>query len=152
MLPNIVNSDTPDDLTMGICSVATMTQYPILLRLRPPQTAMYMRILLASPENRLRLMYSFAMEYMKYGNDTLILRQGLMLQLQSIKASDNFVIFMPSHTTLDLTIPHYIVPSTYSEGYVERFCNSNPDYISHFGVNARVTIVSPGHVILIPSD
>lgn len=147
----IRNPGTPDEITRAVCRVSDMKMYPILLRLRPPREDLYARILRATPENHLRLTYSFAVDYLRLGSNTIFLRQGLMLQLHD-PAGEGFVIFSPIPTGYDTTKKHDVVPVKYDDNYVANFCNLNPDYVSTLNGIARVAYVREGYVILIPSE
>lgn len=147
MYPNITNPGTPDDLSSGVCEMSKMAQYPILLMLRPPRNDLYTRIIQANPENRLRLTYSFAIDYLKNGSNTIFLRQGMMIQLTD---QNEFVIFNPLPAYVDLTKVYTVTPVLYTVGYVEEFCKVNKSYVDGI-TEARVCYVKEGLVILVPA-
>lgn len=147
---HIINPVTPDDVSTAICSVKNMELYPILLRLRPPRLDLYTRILRATPEDRTRLKYSFALDYLKYGNNMIILRDGLMLRLQGA-SGDNFLIFHPPADRLDEKSTHYVVPVPFNDRYIEDFVAANQNYAASLNGVARVCIVWEGYVILTPA-
>lgn len=148
--PLITNPGTPDELTKGVCLVSDMQRYPALLRLRPPRIDLYSRILQASPENRLRLTYSFAVDYLRLGSNTIFLRQGLMLQLND-PAGESFIIFSPVPEGFNVTKKYNVVPVKYDANYVTNFCAANTDYVSTLNGIARVAYVRDGYVILTPT-
>lgn len=148
--PHVTNPGTPDELTRGVCLVSDMQRYPSLLRLRPPRTDLYSRILQASPENRLRLTYSFAVDYLRLGSNSIFLRQGLMLQLHD-PAGESFIIFSPVSEGYDVTKKYNVVPVKYDADYVTNFCMTNADYVTTLNGIARVAYVREGYVILTPT-
>lgn len=145
---NIVNPDTPDDLSSGLCKMSDMSLYPILLMLRPPRTDLYARIIQASPENHLRLTYSFAIDYLKNGANTIFLRQGIMMRIQG--GEENFIIFNPIPAYVDLSIVYSLIPVPYTKNYVEAFCAANRAFTNNL-TTARVSYVKPGYVVLVPA-
>jgi hypothetical protein len=148
----ITNPATPDDISRNVCGTKEMDAYPILLRLRPPRLDLYARIIQANAENRVRLMFSFAVDYLRFGNNSIFLRQGLMLRMQSNRDDDDFAIFNNMSDQIDTSKIHYVVPVIFDADYVEAFVTANPEYAEKLEGMARVCFVREGYVILISAN
>lgn len=100
----------------------TMTSYSRLLLVRPKRKDLYDLIALATGTNRIRLMYSYALDFVRLGNNTIFPRQGLPV---SIPLLGLYGIFSQVPSSLMNADPVIFQPVVDSENALEDFIESN---------------------------
>ena len=113
------------DAIAPLYGVTGMYGYPILLRLRPPRVDLFNRIMAAEGAERFRMMYSYVIDYVRGGADTIFKRQGLMMNLPG----DNFAI-VPVPASIPISDVHDVTPVPYSESFMSDFRAANPTYMA----------------------